>query len=87
MVIHSDSAVAPPGVLLGPKSLNSQTLSSNGDVLQKNDSAYVVKDQWHSQAKHLRMIHVGAGAAGLLMAYKMKKEFEDYSLVCYEKYS
>ncbi len=47
---------------------------------------YKIKEQWHSQRRHLRMIHVGAGAAGLLMAYKMKKDFKDYSLVCYEKY-
>ena len=28
---------------------------------------------------------VGAGAAGLLVAYKMKKNFTNYELVCYEK--
>ena len=46
---------------------------------------YKIKEQWHSQRRHLRVIHVGAGAAGLLMAYKMQQNFEDYSLVCYEK--
>lgn len=54
-----------------------------------NDSVpkviYEITEQWHSQPKHLRVIHVGAGAAGLLMAYKMQKDFENYSLVCYEK--
>jgi ribulose 1,5-bisphosphate synthetase/thiazole synthase len=50
------------------------------------DTEYKIKEQWHSQRRHLRVIHVGAGAAGLLMAYKMRKDFEDYSLVCYEKY-
>ena len=29
---------------------------------------------------------VGAGAAGLLMAYKMKKLFSNFELTCYEKY-
>jgi ribulose 1,5-bisphosphate synthetase/thiazole synthase len=53
--------------------------------LDKPEHAYKIKDQWHSQPQHLRVIHVGAGAAGLLMAYKMKKSFQDYSLVCYEK--
>lgn len=46
---------------------------------------YQIKEQWHSQPQHLRVIHVGAGAAGLLVAYKMKKNFQNYSLVCYEK--
>ena len=46
---------------------------------------YRVADQYHSQGRTIRVIHVGAGAAGLLMAYKMKKLFSDYELVCYEK--
>lgn len=60
----------------------------NGDVLSTPhgvESEYKIKEQWHSQPQHLRVIHVGAGAAGLLTAYKMKKNFQDYSLVCYEK--
>jgi len=47
---------------------------------------YRVKNQYHSQGRTIRVIHVGAGAAGLLMAYKMKKLFSDFELVCYEKY-
>lgn len=46
---------------------------------------YEIAEQWRSQPKHLRAIHVGVGAAGLLMAYKMQKDFQNYSLVCYEK--
>lgn len=46
---------------------------------------YTILPQWHSQPAKLRVIHVGAGAAGLLMAYKMKKLFTTYELVCYEK--
>jgi cation diffusion facilitator CzcD-associated flavoprotein CzcO len=46
---------------------------------------YRIKDQYHSQGRTIRVIHVGAGAAGLLTAYKMKKLFTDYELVCYEK--
>lgn len=59
-------------------------VSSNINAL--NEPGYKVREQWHSQPRHLRVIHVGAGAAGLLMAYKMKKDFANYSLVCYEKY-
>jgi ribulose 1,5-bisphosphate synthetase/thiazole synthase len=48
---------------------------------------YRVKNQYHSQGgRTIRVIHVGAGAAGLLTAYKMKKLFSDFELVCYEKY-
>lgn len=57
----------------------------NGSVSEKPVQDYKIKEQWHSKSQHLRVIHVGAGAAGLLMAYKMKKGFQDYSLVCYEK--
>ncbi|KAK5173627.1 uncharacterized protein LTR77_002308 [Saxophila tyrrhenica] len=46
---------------------------------------YRVKNQYHSQGRTIRVINVGAGAAGLLMAYKMKKLFSDYELICYEK--
>lgn len=54
-------------------------------VVDKGESAYKVLPQWHSQPAQLRVICVGAGAAGLLMAYKMKKNFTNYDLVCYDK--
>lgn len=41
--------------------------------------------QWHSQPRTLRIIHVGAGATGLCTAYKMRNQLQDYELVCYEK--
>lgn len=49
------------------------------------DTSYHIIPQWHSKPNHLRVICVGAGAAGLLVAYKMKREFTNYDLVCYEK--
>lgn len=49
------------------------------------DEPWQLLDQWHSKKSTIRMIHVGAGAAGLLMAYKMKRLMTDYELVCYEK--
>ncbi|KEF61461.1 uncharacterized protein A1O9_03027 [Exophiala aquamarina CBS 119918] len=42
-------------------------------------------DQWHSQPRKLRIIHVGAGATGLCAAFKMERQLTDYELVCYEK--
>ncbi|KAH7153049.1 hypothetical protein EDB81DRAFT_442195 [Dactylonectria macrodidyma] len=35
--------------------------------------------------RHVRVICVGAGASGLLMAYKLQKHFDNYSLQLYEK--
>jgi cation diffusion facilitator CzcD-associated flavoprotein CzcO len=42
-------------------------------------------DQWHGKRSHLRVINVGAGVAGILVAYKMRKMMTDYELVCYDK--
>lgn len=50
------------------------------------EAIYQVEQQWHSKPSHVRVICVGAGSAGLCVAYKMKKDFENYTLVCYEKY-
>jgi len=35
--------------------------------------------------RHVRVICVGAGASGLLLAYKLQRHFRNYSLVVYEK--
>lgn len=35
--------------------------------------------------RHIRIICVGAGASGLLMAYKLQKHFSNFSLQIYEK--
>ncbi|KAH0847215.1 hypothetical protein AYO21_02604 [Fonsecaea monophora] len=52
-----------------------------------SELGYKVEPQWHSKPNFIRVICVGAGAAGLLVAYKMKKNFKNYELVCYEKNS
>ncbi|KAK6197189.1 battenin CLN3 protein [Pestalotiopsis sp. IQ-011] len=46
-----------------------------------------ILDQWQSQTKKLRIIHVGAGAAGLCFMYKVKTQLIDYEIVTYEKNS
>ena len=55
-------------------------------VKMLNELNYKVQPQWHSKQGHMKVICVGAGAAGLLVAYKMKKNFKNYELVCYEKF-
>jgi cation diffusion facilitator CzcD-associated flavoprotein CzcO len=61
-------------------------MGSLGDILQPNSNGMKpLVDQWHSQPRKLRIIHIGAGATGLCAAYKMERHLEDYELVCYEK--
>jgi cation diffusion facilitator CzcD-associated flavoprotein CzcO len=38
----------------------------------------------HAQ-RHIKVICIGAGASGLLMAYKMQKHFQNFTLTVYEK--
>ncbi|KAF4611042.1 hypothetical protein D9613_007088 [Agrocybe pediades] len=38
----------------------------------------------HSE-RHVKVICIGAGASGLLLAYKLQRSFENFSLVLYEK--
>lgn len=40
----------------------------------------------HAQ-RHVRIVCIGAGASGLLMAYKLQRHFSNYSLTVYEKNS
>ncbi|KAF4625796.1 hypothetical protein G7Y89_g12367 [Cudoniella acicularis] len=42
-------------------------------------------NQWHSQPRNIKIIHIGAGATGLCAAYKMERQLQNYELVCYEK--
>lgn len=35
--------------------------------------------------RHIRVVCVGAGASGLLMAYKLQKHFDNFSLQVFEK--
>lgn len=59
-----------------------QSPDTNGNSHEE----YRPSSQYHSQPSTLRVICVGAGPAGLLVAYKMKQMFGDnYELVMYEK--
>ncbi|GJC86497.1 putative sterigmatocystin biosynthesis monooxygenase stcW [Colletotrichum liriopes] len=49
------------------------------------NSGFRLVQQWHSQPRKLRIIHVGAGATGLCAAYKFERQLTNYKLVCYEK--
>lgn len=49
-------------------------------------SEHIIASQFHSRQKKIRIIHVGAGAAGLITAYKAVKMLKNYELVCYDKF-
>ncbi|RMJ26920.1 monooxygenase [Aspergillus sp. HF37] len=44
-----------------------------------------IPERYHSEPHFARVIHVGAGAAGLLAAYKTERMLRNYELVVYEK--
>ncbi|KAI9758077.1 MAG: hypothetical protein M4579_003208 [Chaenotheca gracillima] len=50
-----------------------------------SDDFLNIPDVPHSDPAHIRIIHIGAGASGLLTAYKARKFLRNYDLVCYEK--
>jgi hypothetical protein len=47
---------------------------------------YAIQDHVHSDPDPIKIIHVGAGASGLLAAYKAERLLQNYELICYEKY-
>jgi glycine/D-amino acid oxidase-like deaminating enzyme len=53
-------------------------------VAGSGDAAARVRGPIHAQ-RHVRVICIGAGASGLLMAYKLQRHFSNYSLTVYEK--
>jgi len=48
------------------------------------DSAWRLGGPIHAE-RHVRIICVGAGASGLLFAYKLQKHFQNFTLTIYEK--
>ena len=55
-----------------------------GTSPQARDAARRLEAPIHTE-RHVRVICVGAGASGLLFAYKMQKHFSNFSLAVYEK--
>ncbi|KAL3442014.1 hypothetical protein BJX65DRAFT_321727 [Aspergillus insuetus] len=51
------------------------------------DLRYEVLEKPHSYPRPMRIICVGAGAGGLLLAYKCRKNLKNIDVVCYEKNS
>lgn len=60
-------------------------ISKPDDGGAADGTEYQVLEQYHSQPRKIKIIHVGAGASGLLLAYKARKWLSNYELICYEK--
>jgi hypothetical protein len=70
-------------------SLTNGSHQSNGDIGSMVDQSefrvYRILPQYYSQLKKLRIVCAGAGAAGLLLTYKIQKLTTNYKFICYEK--
>jgi len=55
-----------------------------GNTLPDLQAAHRLGGPIHAE-RHLNIICVGAGASGLLMAYKLQKHFQNFSLTVFEK--
>ena len=54
-------------------------------MLSKISPEHGISSQFHSQQNKVKIVHVGAGAAGLIAAYKARKMLKNYELICYDK--
>lgn len=77
-------AMAEAKALVPEPILSANGTRSNGAASDRDPRSGLV-NQWHSQPRKIRIIHIGAGATGLCTAYKMRNKLENYELVCYEK--
>ncbi|KAI1752139.1 hypothetical protein F4782DRAFT_158594 [Xylaria castorea] len=54
------------------------------DTSVGRDAAKRLEGPIHAE-RHMRIVVIGAGASGLLVAYKLQKDFNNFSLTIYEK--
>lgn len=70
--------------------IHSQSNMANGSAPLSSTQAHSASasdryDKPIHHERHLKVICIGAGASGLLLAYKLQRSFENFSLVLYEK--
>lgn len=54
-------------------------------LLESPPPVIEIIDEVHSTPDHIKIIHVGAGASGLLAAYKCQRQLKNFELILYEK--
>ncbi|KAJ4212362.1 hypothetical protein NW759_011750 [Fusarium solani] len=85
----SETLAQPPAASLNQReastTLPPEKLRLSSQVGNAEASTFQLRQQWHSQPRKMRIIHVGAGATGLCAAYKFERQLANYELVCYEK--
>jgi len=69
------------------KDLTTETHVETVTKEEASNAPFELLQQWHSQPRKMRIIHVGAGATGLCAAFKMERQLTDYELVCYDRNS
>ncbi len=57
-------------------------LNKMGDAFEPQSN---LEPYWQSKPRPLRIVSIGAGATGLLVAYKLKRTFQNYTLAIYDK--
>lgn len=53
--------------------------------VEPEDPKVTLSDRFHSQSRKIRIIHIGCGPSGLLLAFKARRFLNNYELVCYDK--
>ncbi|RVX67223.1 hypothetical protein B0A52_08657 [Exophiala mesophila] len=83
----------PPALSLKPQMVNGTAISINSDNEHENEwyrstfsaSGYTINEQPLHTRRPIRMLIVGAGAAGLQIAYKALRQLQDVGFTIYEK--
>ena len=65
--------------------LSASLLEQAGNMLSKMPEEHTIRSQFHSEQNRIKIIHVGAGAAGLITAYKAQRMLKNCDLTCYDK--
>ena len=84
LILHTDFVLT--GIILLTRHPYQFELDKNcSTMISRTEPQYEIREHFHSEQTKIKIIHVGAGASGLLTAYKARKFLKNYELICYEK--
>jgi hypothetical protein len=58
--------------------------ATKATVSHDSQGNFLLRDPIYKE-RHIKIICIGAGASGLLFAYKLQRSFNNFSLILYEK--